>query len=326
MKTPILFFGLIIFLTVSCERTDSNGYFPKQPDYDYINSLSVTGDVLWVLSSRPGDMLTLIAVIPPYQVSKINLADNKILKNDKIPGISSMVLDRNHQPYLATYDRRILKLNPDLSYEQYVAIPKIHSVQNMIFDQHNNLWVASYDGGLFFYNGSDTLRFNTSNSILTSNSIVSMASDSESNIWFIQGQDLFKIDKYNTISKDPNLFPINNLAGAFGLSADKNSTLWVSRWDGNFHRIFKKPLNSPWSVVDPPKSSAGRTVKFMKSDINGTIWIAYSDYPKDILAYYDSDKWTEVQIPLDEVSILDIVTYKNQLIIGTSEGIYTMPL
>jgi hypothetical protein len=324
MKTSILFLGIITVLAISCKRTEINGYYNKQPDYEYINNLSLTGDVLWVVSSKPDYVLSFVAIIPPYQVSKINLKDDKIMTNDEIPGVSSMVLDRDNQPYLATFDKRILKLNPDLSYKQYIAIPKSNSIQKMIFDQFNNLWVATGDQGLFFYNGTDTLRFNTANSILTSNSIESMGIDSESNIWFIQGSGLFKIDKNKTISKDQDILPLNNLAGAFNLSIDKNNTLWVSKWDGNFHRIFKKSLNSHWTIIDPPKSSDGKPVKFIKSDINGTIWIAYSDYPKDVLAYYDSNKWNEVQIPLDEVVILDVVTYKNELILGTSKGIYTM--
>lgn len=150
--------------------------------------------------------------------------------------------------------------------------------------------------------------------------------DSESNIWFIQGIELFKIDKNRILSKDANLFPINNPASAIFISADKNNTLWVSKWDGNNNLLFKKSTNSPWTEVNPPTSSAKWPIKFIKSDNEGTIWIAYSEYPKDILAYYDTDRWVEIQIPLDEVNILDAVTYKNELILGTAKGIYTMTL
>jgi len=40
----------------------------------------------------------------------------------------------------------------------------------------------------------------------------------------------------------------------------------------------------------------------------------------------DPDRWVEIQIPLDKVNILDAVTYKNELILGTAKGIYTMTL
>jgi len=150
--------------------------------------------------------------------------------------------------------------------------------------------------------------------------------DSESNIWFIQGTELFKIDKNRTISKDPSIFPINNPASTIFISADKDNSLWVSKWDGHNHRLFRKSTDGPWTEVNPPISSVKRPIKFIKSDNKGTIWVAYSDSPKDILAYYDTDKWVEINVPLDEIIINDIEIYKNELILGTAKGIYTMTL
>jgi hypothetical protein len=149
-----------------------------------------------------------------------------------------------------------------------------------------------------------------------------MAKDSESDIWLVQGQELFKIGKNSTILKDPYLFPVNHLAGAFDLCADRDNTLWVTRWDGNENRIFKKSIIGPWTDVNPPESSYSQPVKFLRSDSKGTIWIAYSEYPKDILAYFDTDRWKEIQIPLDEIVINDVETCNNGLIIGTPKGIY----
>ena len=178
----------------------------------------------------------------------------------------------------------------------------------------------------FFYNGIDTARFNISNSILNSNSIQWLTIDLDANIWFIQGTELFKIDSTLKISKDPNLLPLNNQTGAIFISADKNNALWVSKADAFSERLFKKDTNGPWTEIVPPSSATKRPLKFIKADNNGTIWLAYSDYPKDILAYYDTTRWVEIQIPLDKVNILDVVTYKNKLILGTSKGIYTMLL
>jgi hypothetical protein len=325
MKTLILFFGIGLILSTSCKK-EVDKYYPIQPDYTNINCLSVVGDVLWVISSKPSSLIDFTIVLPPYEVSKINLKDNKILIASDIPAISSMAFDRVNQPYLATFNKSILKLNPDLSFDQYLTIPKISSIQSMIFDKSNNLWVGTYEGGLFYYNGHDTLRYKTSNSILTDNSIESMTIDSEFNIWFIQSLDLFKIDSTKTMTKDPAQFPLNWLAGEFNLSSDKFNSLWVSRWDGNFERLFKKDSNGQWIIIDPPKSSNNRSVRFIKSDNNGTIWIAYENSPKDILAYYDDNKWIEIQIPLDKIGINDIATYNNLLFIGTANGIFTLTL
>lgn len=325
MKKLLLLFGLSIVLVSSCEKPESR-HFLEQSGYEYINSLAVSGDILWVVSSKPTNTLSFLSIIPPYQVSKINLKDGTVLINNEVPAISSMTLDRNGQPFLATYDKKIIRLNPDLSYEEYLTIPKARSIQEMIFDQTNNLWIATWDGGLFFYDGSDTLRFTISNSLLTSNSITIMSIDSESNIWFMQGLELFRVDKNKVMLKDPYTLPNNNPAGVFTMSSDKNDNLFIAKWDGNNHILYKKVLNNQWTAIDSPESSNQRSIKFIKSDKNGTIWIAYSNYPKNVLAYLDNDNWIEIQIPLDEANITDFVIYDGKLILGTPKGIFTMSL
>ena len=326
MKTRYLVLFALLALSGSCEKADSNGYKLPQPDYKYINSLHISDDILWILSSAPREQFTFVAVIPPSRLSRINLSNNEIRMSGKIPASCEIGFDNEEIPYLGTYDRKVIKINPDLTYDQYLDVPKVNLIQEIVFNSNNNLWVASNAGGLFFYDGIDTSRFNAANSILTSDGIKSMCRDSESNIWFIQGQELFKIDPQNNISKDTHLFPINNLAGAFNLTADKDNALWVSRWDGNYHRIFKKSSNGPWVEINPPESSDNRPVKFIKS-VNGTIWISYSTYPKNLLAYFDTNnKWVEVEIPLDEINITDIVSNGDDLFLGTPKGIFTMTL
>jgi hypothetical protein len=327
IKHLIYILVVISFLSASCKKTDSPLNYFEQSDYNYIDQLHVSGDNLWVLSSNPNNNIsTYLPVMPDYQLSVINMLNDQLLINKEIPAITRFDLDNNMTPYLATYDKRVLKVNKNLSYDQFLEIPKINSIQKMLFDNENRLWVATNSGGLFFYNGMDTARFNTSNSILNSNSIQWLTMDSESIIWFIQGTELFKIDSNLKISKDPNLLPINNPTSAIFISADKNNSLWVSKADAFGERIFKKDTNGPWTEIIPPTSASKRPLKFIKADNKGTIWIAYSDYPKDILAYYDTNRWVDIQIPLDEVSILDAVTYKNKLILGTSKGIYTIVL
>jgi hypothetical protein len=326
MKTGYLVLFAFLTLLGACEKTETNGYKLPQPDYKYINRLYISDDILWVLSSAPSDKFTFIAITPPSRLSRINLRTNEITMSGKIPPACEISFDNEETPYLGTYDRKVLKINSDLTYDLFLDVPKVYLFQDLVFNSNNNLWIASNGGGLFFYNGTDTSRFTTSNSILNSDGIASMTKDSESNIWFIQGQESFKIDPQNNISKDPYFFPVKYLAGAFNLTADKDNALWVSRWDGNYHRIFKKSFNRPWNEIKPPESSNNKSVKLIKS-VNGTIWISYSMYPKDLLAYYDANnKWNEVEIPLDEISITDIVSYGDDLFLGTPKGIFSMTL
>lgn len=313
-----------MILAVSCEKNETTSKISIIPDYEYINNMVISGDILWVISSKPTYLEDFVAILPPYQVSKINLNDGKILVSKEIPPCVSIALDNNNQPYLATFDRKILRLKPDLSSEQLFSIPKINLIRKILCDNNNDLWIATSDGGLYFYNGNDTLRYSSYNSILNNNWIPSITVDSESNIWLIQGKDLFKIDSNKSLFKDPNQLPIDKPTGVFDLSVDKHNNLFCSKGDGGYDRLLKKEVNGSWTIIAPPKSSNNRPVKFIKSDNYGTIWICLSDYPKDILAYFDNDNWVETDIPLEEVNILDIETFNNKLFLGTSKGIYTM--
>jgi len=325
MKKLAFFLGLIFILTVSCEKNESINKNPVLPEYEYINRVIRAGDVLWVISSKPDKFSTILPILPPFQISKYSLVDDKILLSKEIPPSESITLNRDHQPFLATFDGKVLKLNPDLSTEQLFTIPNTGFIRSLACDRDNNLWVAPNNGGLYFYDGNETLKFNSSNSILKYDWISSIALDSESNIWFIQYTDLYKIDQNRILSKDTNQLSIDKPTGVFDLSSDNRNTLFGSKWDGNYHRLIKKEMNSPWTIINPPKSSNNRPVKFIKSDSYGTIWIAYSIYPpKDVLAYYNNDQWVEIEIPLEEVNILDIETYNDKIYIGTSNGIFIM--
>lgn len=324
MKKLAVFLSLMLILAVSCEKNEYVKEKTISPGYDYINRVVRSGDILWVISSKPNYFSEWGIILPPTQISKYSLVDNKLLLSKEIPPSETITVDRNDQPFIATFDRRILKVNPDLSTEQLFLIPKINMIRTLVSDKENNLWIATNDGGLYFYDGKDTLRFSSSNSIINFDWIPSIALDSESNIWFIQGIDLYKIDPNKILSRDPYQLPIDKATGVFNLSSDNQSTLFGSKWDGNYHRLIKKKLNSSWTIIDPPGSSNNKPVSFIKSDSYGTIWIAYSVFPKNVLAYYENDRWVEINIPLEEVVILDIETYNNKLILGTSNGIFTM--
>lgn len=323
MKKLAFFLGIMAFLAVSCEKNETVKE-KTVAEYEYINMLARTGDVLWVISSQPGNYLSFVPVIPPYRISKVSLIDEKVILSKDIPAIEAITTDSDDQVFLCALDRKILKLNPDLTTDQLFTIPGRSFLREMICDGNNNLWLATNDRGLYLYDGNDTITFNSSNSILKYDWIPSITKDSGSNIWFVQGPDLYRVDHHLILSKDPYQLPITNNSGVFNLSANSNNTLFCSKWDGNYEKILKKEMNGPWTIINPPASSNNRPVRNIKTDSYGTVWIIYSVYPKDVVAYYDNEKWVELEIPMDEVVVNDIETYNNKILLGTTKGIVTI--
>jgi ligand-binding sensor domain-containing protein len=317
----ILFILFVALFISSCEKQNSPSSFYEFLRSRNVNKVLISDNKLWVISSNPQG-LSEIPMLPECQVSVLNLKNNDFLVNSKMPSIMSFALDKNGRIYLATYDGRVISLNEDLTYEDYFKIPNLGSIQSILFDQNNNLWVASGSKGLISYDGTTTKVYDSTNSILKTNYASPLVMDSKSNIWFLPRNDLFMIDNTGKIIKDPYPFPLLNEFVPYWLSVDKNNTLFISKWDRYTERIYKRIENSGWIEVAPPKSYNHRPVKFIKSDSNGTIWIVYSNYPKDISAYYESSKWNEIQLPSDIINIFDIETYHNDIILGTPQGIY----
>jgi hypothetical protein len=325
--TLILITGIFTVLSGSCKKDQIPQYYLENKYYTYINQLYVSNGKLWVLSSIPNRWISFLPVLPRCQVSVTDLETGEYSFNNNIPSIFTMSTENSLTPFLATYDRRILKLNDDLSYEDFFRIPVSCIVNEILCRNENDLFVATYSAGIYFFNGTDTVNFTSSTSVLKTDHIPFIAADNESNVWLMQGNCLYRIDKTMEMTRAVDTLPLKyNQAAAGHISADKDNTLWVSKWDGYTERIYKKTINAGWTEVQPPESSSGRRIRFIRSDSRGTIWIAYGKHPKDILAYYDSDKWNIVDIPVDEINILDVDTYKDEIITGTSEGIYKIPV
>lgn len=322
MHLIITVLGIAYLITSSCEKRDSLVTFDEFLSNKRIEEILLADNKLWVLSSTPQDFISITAVVPDYQISFLNLENNEFLMNDQIPAVIDIALDNSDKVYLATYDKKILVLNNDLSYELYFQMLDTTSIKSIAFDQDNDLWISTNKTGLYEFSGANTINYNTSNSILSSNNIGSMLIDFESNVWLVSCNDLLKIDDNITIVNDNNLESFNNFSCAFHLSFDKNNSLWVSKWDGNNHLILRKKNNSQWNEVEPFLSGSEYPIRFIESDREGNIWVAYSSYPKDRLAYYDSGLWNEILIELDEIVIQDVEINGDEIIVGTSKGIY----
>jgi hypothetical protein len=117
IKPLFIIFGVIFFFAISCKKTEPPITYLKQPDYKYIDKLHISGDELWVISSSTNSLMSFFPILPQSQISVINMLNDQFSVNNKMPSIATFDLDKNQTPYLATYDKRVLKVNKDLSYE-----------------------------------------------------------------------------------------------------------------------------------------------------------------------------------------------------------------
>jgi ligand-binding sensor domain-containing protein len=96
-------------------------------------------------------------------------------------------------------------------------------------DNNQNVWFVNGSKGLCKYDGSTFTSYNTSNSCLPTNSIASIAFDSQNNMWLGTSTGLVKFNN-NECSSFNAPKPDNSL---FRIKADKNDTIWCGTISGN---------------------------------------------------------------------------------------------
>lgn len=157
-------------------------------------------------------------------------------------GLSALGLRDVHEDqygniWLATYGggvNFIQKRAPLFMRLEYSSnIENIESLTNrfawgLCVDQHNRLWVGTDGDGINLFDNNKRIKtYNTSNSQLTSNNIISMHCDKEGKVWIGTYDKGLFISDGNAQNPTIRPFPISGLREVRDIHEDDHGRLWV---------------------------------------------------------------------------------------------------
>lgn len=165
-------------------------------------------------------------------------------------------------------------------------------IKSIAFDNNGNAWIGTFKQGLIKYNSSETIIYNSDNSIISDTSVIyDIAVDSKNNVW-ISCDGLIKYDgtSFTKYSTENSPIPENFISS---IAIDSKDNIWFSSSRFRQGGIVKYD-NTNWSVYTPDNSDL--PVSFVQSiaiDDNDNVWLALNEKVNDsYLVKISNDNWT----------------------------------
>jgi ligand-binding sensor domain-containing protein len=165
-------------------------------------------------------------------------------------------------------------------------------IKSIAFDNIGNAWIGTFKQGLIKYNSSETVIYNSENSIISDTSVIyDIAIDSKNNVW-ISCDGLIKYDgtsfvKYST---DNSPIPEDFISS---IAIDSKDNIWFSSSRFRQGGIVKYD-NTNWTVYTPDNSDL--PVSFVQSiaiDESDNVWLALNEIVNDsYLVKISNNNWT----------------------------------
>jgi len=84
------------------------------------------------------------------------------------------------------------------TWEVFVLDEKLSDISNITQDQFGNYWLSTIGNGAFYWNGSDFIQYNTTNSGIASNNIYNILVDSlNGDVWFMQNSGVSVLQDFD---------------------------------------------------------------------------------------------------------------------------------
>jgi ligand-binding sensor domain-containing protein len=165
-------------------------------------------------------------------------------------------------------------------------------IKSIAFDNIGNAWIGTFKQGLIKYNSSETVIYNSENSIISDTSVIyDIAIDNKNNVW-ISCDGLIKYDgtsfvKYST---DNSPIPEDFISS---IAIDSKDNIWFSSSRFRQGGIVKYD-NTNWTVYTPDNSDL--PVSFVQSiaiDESDNVWLALNEIVNDsYLVKISNNNWT----------------------------------
>lgn len=165
-------------------------------------------------------------------------------------------------------------------------------VKSIAFDKLGNAWIGTFKQGLIKFNPSETIIYNSKNSVISDTSVIyDIAVDSKNNVW-IACEGLIKYNGSEFVKYNSENTPIPE-DFISSIAIDSKDIIWFSSSRSRQGGIVKYD-NSNWIVYTPDNSEL--PVNFVQSiaiDNNDNVWLTLNEIVNDsYLVKISDDKWT----------------------------------
>ncbi len=165
-------------------------------------------------------------------------------------------------------------------------------VWSIAFDNSGNTWIGTYKQGLIKYNSTETIVYNSSNSLFSDTTIIyDIAVDSKNNIW-IGCEGLVKFDgtTFTLFDNTNSPIPKNHVTI---IDVDSKDNIWLASSSYQSGGLVKFDGTS-WTVYTPDNSDIPlNLINGLTIDKSDNLWLAQSEKVNNpYLSKLSNDQWT----------------------------------
>ena len=300
--------------------------------YSDKNNGNLSDDNLWqILYTTEGKFLV-------SSINGLNLYDeendtfNRVLsKENELPSqyIYSVKEDSNGHIWVGT-DKGLVELDKNLnlvkSYEDTIGESEVYNVYD---DSKGNLWVCTLGNGLFRINLSDksvkNYKNTSSESSIMSNNVRDVVNDSNGQLWVATDKGICAFDyktekfrKYNKKAYESNTL-VDNMV--FCLFKDRSGIIWLGTYRGV--SIFNPDTKFLHFKSNPNDNDSinGDMIQGIYKDDDNLVWMGTGEQGINIMDGKSTKYINTENSNLLSNTIQDITGYKDNIFIGTNEGL-----
>ena len=211
------------------------------------------------------------------------------------PGYNTCVSsDANGKIFIGNLFRGIVTYN-DTLWSQFSQLPAARWYSKIAFDSSNDIWLSTISDGVFYFNGDTITNFNTLNSALPSDEIISLEIENNNKVWVAtknSGISYFDGQSWSVINQNNTPVPADHFNC---IAIDYLNRKWFSaspQW-GQWGKGLVMLDDSSWFTYNEDNSGLpSNEITSLQVDLNNNLWIG--TYNKGVAVFnLDGLKFSE---------------------------------
>ena len=184
-------------------------------------------------------------------------------------------------------------------------------------DDQGNLIVGTYGDGVYWFDANG--KFTHLLSELTHGSVLSLAFDSEGNLWIgTNGRGLNRVKR-----KAFSVLPVSKDLVVQSVSPDKNGGLWIA-YNGNRIDHWSDGATEQYSLLQDPRVAVGAYAKSVFVAKDGRVFAGVSGIPGEMLFEWDGKKFAPASVRIDSYISAIHQDRTGRIWIGTYSGLFLL--